>query len=147
MDDTAKFAQLAQNFRALIIEQCKFCHFDQWLEKNPDFLFPEITKDFLNSQVSTFIAIPGLFGGFTYYIENTDGEPVLYAEQSSRMYRDSSDNSYFKITADGNEILDGEARENARQKFCERAALAHATRKKNITEVMTQVGEKHAASR
>lgn len=107
---------LEQNFHDLIIAQCKFCGFDKYLVENPDFEFPKIT-----SGCSGHIIIPGLFGGFSYFLEEMDDGPVLYAEQSSRMDHSSDDYSYFMITTSGSEMLKDEAWKNAQEKFLELA--------------------------
>ena len=90
-DNSIPFNKITQNFRHLIIKQCKFCGFDQYLAENPDFEFPKISKDLFDAELNYHIAIPGLFGGFDYFLMQTDGAPVLYAEQSSRMDHDSRD--------------------------------------------------------
>lgn len=116
MDNLTK---IAHNFRELIIQQCRFCGFDKYLATNPDFEFPKITKELLDSDKQHFVAIPGLFGGFTYYLKNKDGEIVLYAEQSSRMDYDASDYSYFAITENASRLLQDEERADAQVKFQE----------------------------
>lgn len=125
---------LEQNFRNLIIERCRFCKFDQYLEENPNFAFPKITPTLLDSGTQNFITIPGLFGGFAYYFESVDGKPVLYAEQSSRMDRSSDDYTYFLVTTDGSKVLEGEARAEIQKKFYTLAQQAHEQRRRGNDE-------------
>lgn len=132
---------LEQNFRELIIERCKFCQFDKYLEENPDFEFPKITEN-----CHGYITVPGLFGGFTYYLEKLDDKLVLYAEQSSRMDYDSDSYLYFEITEDGSRTLEGEEREAVRKKFWELAKKEHEARKRRIEEVMRKAGEEYESS-
>lgn len=73
-DNTSSLNKLEQNFRKLIIERCKFCGFDRYLEENPDFEFPKITEGLLEPDTQCFISIPGMFGGFTYYLEEVDAD-------------------------------------------------------------------------
>lgn len=115
MNDT--LSQITQNFRNLIISQCRFCGFDQYLAENPGFEFPEITADLFGADLDRHIAIPGLFGGFNYFLTQVDGKPVLYAEQPSRMDHDSNSYSYFEVTADGSRKLEGEEREDIHRRF------------------------------
>lgn len=55
-------AKLEQNFRRLIIEQCKFCGSDRHLAENPDFEFPKIDKGLLGRGNGQHITIPGMLG-------------------------------------------------------------------------------------
>ena len=127
-DNTNSLDKLEQNFREPIIKQCKFCGFDKYLEENPDFEFPKITESLLEPYTQSFIAIPGMFGGFTFYLEEASGKFMLYAEQSSRMDYDSNSYLYSEITESGNRMLGGEEREVVRKKFCELAKKAHEKR-------------------
>lgn len=113
MDDLCK---IEQNFRELIIEKCRFCQFDKFLEENPDFELPKITES-----CSGHITVPGMFGGFDYFSEEQGSGPVLYAEQSSRMDYSSDDYLYYGVTAGGSRMLEGEEREAVRKKFGELA--------------------------
>lgn len=131
-DNTSSFGKLEQNFKKLIIKQCGFRRSGKNLEENPDFEFPKITKDLLRSDVQNFIAIPGMFGGFTYYLEEVDGKLVLYANQSSRMDYDDNSYLYFEVTENGNRLLDGEEREIIRKKFWELAKRAHEKRLREL---------------
>lgn len=124
-DNTSSFSKLEQNFRELIIKQCKFCGFDKYLADNPDFEFPKIDENLLGWENAQHIAIPGMFGGFDYFLEEVGDSVVLYAEQSSRMDHDSNDYLYFEITESGSKKLEGEEREIMRKKFCELAKKAH----------------------
>lgn len=119
MQENERITAIEANFRDLIIEKCKFCQFDKFLEENPDFEFPKVTKDLLGWENGKHIAIPGLFGGFDYFLENQGKELVLYAEQSSRMDYDSSDYLDFEITAHGSRMLEGAEREAVWKKFRE----------------------------
>ncbi len=108
---------LEQGFRTLIIEQCKFCKFDKYLEENPDFEFPKITPELLGQENTKHVAIPGLFGGFSYFLEEKNGMPVLYCEQSSRMDYSSDDYSYFEVAENNSRMLEGEERAAIQKKF------------------------------
>lgn len=108
---------LEQNFKTLIISKCKFCKFDKYLERNPDFEFPKITPELLGWENGEHITIPGLFGGFSYFLEMDNSKPILYAEQSSRMDYDSDGSSVFEVGMDGNRLLEGEERRIVREKF------------------------------
>ncbi len=110
---------LEQKFRKLIIEQCKFCRFDKYLAEHPDFEFPKLTSELLNQDSEQRITIPGLFGGFGYFLETVNDEPVLYAEQSSRMDYSSDDYRYFEITTNGSKLLKGAERQEIQQRFRE----------------------------
>ncbi len=124
-NNTSSLKRLGQNFRELIIERCKFCSFDKYLEENLDFEFPKIAEGLLEPDTQDFIAIPGMLGGFTYCLEEVGGKPVLYAEQSSRMDHDSDDYLYFEITENGSRMLKNEEREAVRKEFWELAKKAH----------------------
>lgn len=114
---TNKFDKIQQNFRKLIIERCRFCSFDKYLEDNPDFELPKISESLLGWENSQHITIPGLFGGFDYFLEETDDKLVLYAEQSSRMDHDSNSSSVFEVSIDGSRLLEGEERKEVWEKF------------------------------
>lgn len=116
-DNTSSLNKLEQNFRELIIERCKFCGFDKYLEENPDFEFPKLTESLLEPYTQSFIAIPGMFGGFTFYLEEASGKFMLYAEQSSRMDYDSDSSSVFEVGMDGSRLLEGEERKVVWGKF------------------------------
>ncbi len=133
-DNISTLNKLEQNFRELIIERCKFCGFDRYLGGNPDFEFPKITEDLMKTNVQGFISVPGLFGGYAYYVELVNNEPALYAEQSSRMDYSSDDYLYFEITLDNSRLLQGEEREVVQKKFCELAKKAH---EKHLQELET----------
>lgn len=137
-DKISNVKELEQNFRELIIERCKFCGFDKYLEENPDFEFPKITEGLLELHTQGFIAIPGMFGGFTYYLEEADGKPILYAEQSSRMDYDSDSYMYFEITENGSRILEGKERETIMERFWE---LAKEARRRHL-QAMRAIREK-----
>lgn len=125
MTGMSSFSSLEQNFKELIINQCKFCKFDKYLEQNPDFEFPKITSELLGWENGKRITIPRLFGGFSYFLEMTDGEPVLYAEQSSRMDYDSNDYLYFEITPNGSRTLKDEERKSVQEKFQKLSRQSH----------------------
>lgn len=116
-DNTSSLSKLEQNLRKLIVERCKFCMFDKYLEDNPDFEFPKIGDNLLGWENSQHITIPGLFGGFDYFLEEVDDNFVLYAEQSSRMDHDSDSSSVFEISVDGSRLLGGEERKVIWEKF------------------------------
>lgn len=137
--DTHTIKALERNFRELIIKQCQFCGFDKYLEDNPDFEFPKITEELLS--FSEFITIPGLFGGFDYYLEEVHGDFVLYAEQSSRMDASSDDYMYFEITETGSRLLKDDEREVVQKKFWELGQKRHEERKRRLKDVNNS-GEK-----
>lgn len=124
--------KIEQNFRELIIEKSRFCGFDKYLEENSDFEFPEVTRDLLGWENGRQIAIPGMFGGFDYFLEETTQGLVLYAEQSSRMDRDGSDYLYYEVTEHGNRRLEGEKRDDAQDSF---RKLAKGVRRKCLQEL------------
>lgn len=113
----ATYAKLEQNFRELIIQQCKFCGFDRYLAGNPDFEFPKVNESLRGWENGQHITIPSMFGGFDYFLEEVGGNVVLYAEQSSRMDHDSNSSSVFEVGADGARLLEGEERRTAWEKF------------------------------
>lgn len=116
-DNTSSLNKLEQNFRKLIIERCKFCGFDKYLAENPDFGFPKIDRSLLGWENGQHITIPGMFGGFDYFLEEVDDSFVLYAEQSSRMDYDSNSSSVFEVGIDGSRLLEGEERRMVWEKF------------------------------
>lgn len=116
-DNTSSLNKLEQNFRELVIERCKFCGFDKYLKDNHDFEFPKIDESLLGWENGQHITIPGLFGGFDYFLEEVDSKVVLYAEQSSRMDYDSDSSSVFEVGMDGNRLLEGEERRIVWEKF------------------------------
>ncbi len=122
--------KLEQNFRELIIDKCKFCGFDKYLEENPDFEFPKITEN-----CSGHITIPGMFGGFDYFVKTQGDELVLYAEQSSRIDYSSDDYLYYEVTEDGSRILEGKEREVVRKKFWELAKKAREEHKRKVEKM------------
>lgn len=111
--------ELGQKFRELIIQQCKFCGFDKYLEDNPDFEFPKIDKGLLRWENSHHITIPGTFGSFDYFLEEVDNNHnlVLYTEQSSRMDHDSNSSLVFEISTSEARLLEGEERRIVWEKF------------------------------
>lgn len=110
-------ARLEQNFEKLIIDRCRFCGFDKHLEENPDFVFPEIDEGLFGWENGRHITIPGMFGGFTYYLEEVDGKLVLYAEQSIRMDYNSDSSLIFEISAGTSRQLEDEERRVVWEKF------------------------------
>lgn len=116
-DNTSSLNQIEQNFKELIVERCKFCGFDKYLEENPDFEFPEIDEGLFGWENGRHITIPGMFGGFDYFLEEVDSKVVLYAEQSSRMDYDSDSSSVFEVGMDGSRLLEGEERRIVWEKF------------------------------
>lgn len=109
-DNTNSLKRVEQNFKELIVERCKFCGFDKYLEENPDFEFPKIDESLLGWENVQHITIPGMFGGFDYFLEEVGDSVVLYAEQSSRMDYDSNSSSVFEVGIDGSRLLEGEER-------------------------------------
>ena len=116
-NNVSGLVKLEQNFRKLIIERCKFCMFGEYLEDNPAFEFPKIDESLLGWENSQHITIPGLFGGFDYFLEEADGKLILYAEQSSRMDHDSNSSSVFEVSLDRSRLLEGEERKEVWEKF------------------------------
>ena len=116
-DNTNSLNRIEQNFRKLVIERCKFCGFDKYLAENPDFGFPKIDRSLLGWENGQHITIPGMFGGFDYFLEEVDDSFVLYAEQSSRMDYDSNSSSVFEVGIDGCRLLEGEERRMVWEKF------------------------------
>lgn len=139
--NTSSLNKLEQNFRELIIKQCKFCGFDKYLEENPGFEFLKITENLLGWENGQHITIPGLFGGFDCFLEEANGKLVLYAEQSSRMDYDSDSYMYFEITEGGSRMLEGEEREVIRKKFCELAKKAHKKRLQKLEAIKEKAKE------
>ena len=107
-DNTSSLDKLEQNFRELIIKQCKFCGFDKYLEENPDFEFPRIDESLLGWENGQHIVIPGMLGGFDYFLEEVGDSVVLYAEQSSRMDHDSNSSLVFEVSMSEARLLEGE---------------------------------------
>lgn len=126
---------IEQNFKELIIEQCKFCGFDKFVEDNPNFEFPKITEELLNSDRQHFVTIPGLFGGFTYFVAREDSKYILYAEQSSRMNHSIDDYLYFVITDDGSRILQGKERATVQTKFLELNKKAREEHRQKLQKI------------
>lgn len=108
---------IEQNFRKLIIKRCKFCGFDKYLVDNPDFEFPKINESLLGWGNGQHITIPGMFGGFDYFLEKIGNNLVLYAEQSSRMDHDSDSSSVFEVNVNGSRLLEGEERKMVWEQF------------------------------
>lgn len=115
--ESSQAEKLEQNFKTLIIERCKFCDFDKYLAKNPNFEFPKIDEGLLGWENAQHITIPGVFGGFDYFLEEVDDSFVLYTEQSSRMDYDSNSSSVFEVSVDGSRLLEGEERRIVWAKF------------------------------
>lgn len=137
-NNTTSLSKIEQNFGELIVKRCEFCKFDKYLEENPNFEFPKITEDPLQHNAQDFITIPGMFGGFTYYLEEVGGKPTLYAEQSSRMDYDSDSYMYFEITENGSRMLKGEERGAVRKKFWELAKKVHEEHKRKIEKMRSR---------
>lgn len=116
-DNTNSLSQIEQNFKELIVERCKFCGFDKYLAENPDFEFPKIDESLLGWENAQHITIPGMFGGFDYFLEEVGDSVVLYAEQSSRMDHDSNSSLVFEISMSKARLLEGEERKTAWEKF------------------------------
>lgn len=108
---------IEQNFRKLIIKRCKFCGFDKYLEENSNFEFPKLDESLLGWENGQHITIPGMFGGFDYFLEKVGNHLVLYAEQSSRMDHDSDSSSVFEFSVNGSRLLEGEERRMVWEKF------------------------------
>ncbi len=116
-DNTNSLNQIEQNFKELIVERCKFCGFDKYLAENPDFEFLKIDESLLGWENTQHITIPGMFGGFDYFLGKVGDSLALYAEQSSRMDHDSNSSSVFEVNMDGNRLLEGEERKVVWEKF------------------------------
>lgn len=113
----ATYNKLEQNFRELIIQQCKFCGSDKYLAENPDFDFPKVDNGLLGWENGQHITIPGMFGGFDYFLEEVGSNVILYVEQSSRMDHDSNSSSVFEVGADGARLLESEERRTVWEEF------------------------------
>lgn len=116
-DNTNSLKRVEQNFKELIVERCKFCGFDKYLAENPDFEFPKIGESLLGWENAQHITIPGMFGGFDYFLEEVGDSDVLYVEQSSRMDYDSNSSSVFEVSMSEARLLEGEERRIAWEKF------------------------------
>lgn len=127
-------ARLEQNFEKLIIDRSKFCGFDEYLTENPDFEFPKITESLLGWENSQHITIPGLFGGFDYFLEEVDSKVILYAEQSSRMDYGSDSSLFFEISADTSRELEGKERKAVWEKFRRLDKKRFEEHKRKITD-------------
>lgn len=137
MQESEQITAIGEKFRELIIDRCKFCQFDKYLEENPDFEFPVITMGLLGWENGKHITIPGLFGGFDYFLEERGGGLALYAEQSSRMDSSSDDYVCFELTANGSRMLQDAEREVVWKKFREldkKARREHLQRLKKCQE-------------
>lgn len=141
-DNTSSFSKLEQNFKELLMERCgRLPSFMEVLSEKHDFKFPKITEDLLEPDTQCFVSIPGMFGGFAYYLEEMGDKFVLYAEQSSRMNHDSNDYLYFEITESGSKKLEGEEREIMRKKFCKLARKAHEKHLQNLKAMREKAKE------
>lgn len=116
---SSQMKELEQNFRELIIERCRFCGFDKYLAENPDFEFSKIDEGLLGWENGQHITIPGMFGGFDYFLGKVGNNHnlVLYAEQSSRMDHNSNSSSVFEVSIDGSRLLKDEERRMVWAKF------------------------------
>lgn len=126
--------KIEQNFRALIIERCKFCGFEQYLAENPDFGFPKINESLFGYENGQHITILGMFGGFDYFLEKVGNDLVLYAEQSSRMDHDSYSSSVFEVSVDGSRLLEGEERRTVWEQFRQLDKKRFTEHKREVTE-------------
>ena len=77
--DISDFKKIEENFKILIK--------DFFLYKGDmgdyEYCFPELTDDLYIKE--EFNRVPGMYGGFFYFLKLEDGKPILYAEASSRM--------------------------------------------------------------
>lgn len=127
-DDLAK---IEQHFHNLII---KYCPPHSSLANDPDFEFPKLTTEMLDTELTQLIAVPGYFGGFCYYLEGKGGNITLYAELSSRMDHSSDSYSYFEITPENSRTLRDAEREDIKRKFWEFTKKAHEEHMRKIKE-------------
>lgn len=116
-DNTNSLNQIEQNFKELIVERCKFCGFDKYLVENPDFEFPKINESLLGWENAQHITIPGMFGGFDYFLEKVGDSDVLYAEQSSRIDHDSNSSLVFEVSMSEARLLEGKEQRIVWEKF------------------------------
>lgn len=72
--------------------------------------FPEPTIDTLRPGKLYHIAIPGFFGGYSYFFEEHDNNLVMYADLTSRWHASEEDYEYFEVTTDGYYKLKGDKR-------------------------------------
>lgn len=133
-DNTNSLERVEQNFEDLIVKQCKFCGFDKYLVDNPDFEFPTIDESLLRWEHSQHITIPGMFGGFDYFLEEVGNNLVLYVEQSSRMDYDSNGSSVFEVSVDGSRLLESEERKAIWKKFRQLDEKRFEERKRKMEE-------------
>lgn len=133
-DNTNSLNQIEQNFKELIVKRCKFCDFDKYLADNPDFEFPKIDESLLGWENGQHITIPGMFGGFDYFLEEVGDSDVLYAEQSSRMDYDSNSSLVFEVNMDGDRLLEGEERKVVWEKFRQLDKKRFEEHKRKIAE-------------
>ena len=80
--DISDLKKIEENFKVLIN--------DFFLFKGDmgdyEYHFPELTDDlYINED---FNRVPGMYGGFFYFLKLEDGKPILYANASSRMDMD-----------------------------------------------------------
>ncbi len=117
--NTNSLNQIGQNFKKLVVKQCEFCKFGKYLADNPDFEFPKIDESLLGWENGQHITIPGMFGGFDYFLVKIGNNHnlVLYAEQSSRMDHDSNSSSVFEVSMSGAKLLEGEERRIVWEQF------------------------------
>lgn len=134
MTSITRFGEIEQNFRELIIRRCGFCGFDKYLVDNPDFEFPKINESLLGWGNGQHITIPGMFGGFDYFLEEVGDNLALYAEQSSRMDHDSNSSSVFEVSVDGSRSLEGAERRTVWEQFRQLDKKRLEERKQKATE-------------
>ena len=90
--------KIEENFHKLI---CEFI-FKNPLERE-GYQFPKLTEELLTHE--DFTRVPGMYGGFFYYLKIENGKPVLYANASSRMDLDELyivDEESYKWIKNGN---------------------------------------------
>lgn len=78
-EDRDDLKRIEENFRILV----KDFFLNEKCIGDYDYHFPKITEDLYIQE--EFNRVPGMFGGFFYFLKLEDGKPVLYAEASSRM--------------------------------------------------------------
>lgn len=126
--------RIEQNFKELIVKRCGFCGFDKYLVNNPEFEFPKIDESLLGWENGRHITIPGMLGGFDYFLEKVGNNLVLYAEQSSRMDHDSDSSSVFEVSMDGSRLLEGEERKMIWEQFRQLDRKRFEEHKREVTE-------------
>lgn len=99
----ADLAAIRQNFIDLMYYRCRGSEdCIKWLDENLVEL-PEITNDLSSLTEPQWIAIPGMYGGFSYGLIERDGKPLLVADSWVRIVGGSGQS--HEITSSGITIV------------------------------------------